>query len=142
MHHPAPQISPAQAALGQTSTLSHAAESHAGSVSVEPLLRVGRFLQAVAAARALSDQEIRQHAADCAALMELAYARFEAHGNPADREEAVLWMSRRDEAHRSLSPAWKAARETQIREAIAAGLGCYFTEQGDAARARAGRGRG
>lgn len=108
---------------------------HAGAASCTAHLRVGRFLQAMAAARELTDQEIRQHAADCAQLMEQAYSRFEATGNPADREEACLWMHRRDEAMRALSPAWKAAREAQIQQAIAESTGCYFIDSADAARA-------
>ena len=43
-------------------------------------------------------------------------------------------MHRRDEAHRSLSPAWKASREAQIQQAIAEGTGCFFMDQADAAR--------
>lgn len=105
------------------------------------LNRVGRVLADLSAAREVSDAEIRQHAADCTHLMELAYARFEQFHLPADRDDAVLWMHRRDEAHRSMSPAWKAAREAQIQQDIARGCG-YFIEQGDAARARIAGGRG
>jgi hypothetical protein len=100
------------------------------------LNRVGRVLQDLAAARAVSDSEIRQHALDCGLLMEQAYDRFQAHGEPAAREEALLWMCRRDEALRSLSPSWKAAREALIQFAIAEGTGCYFLDQADAARRR------
>jgi hypothetical protein len=39
----------------------------------------------------------------------------------------------RDEALRSLSPAWKAAREAEIQRAIAAD---YFLQQGELARRR------
>lgn len=125
----------AVASAGTNSSSVDVQAHHAGAASCEPLLRVGRFLQAVAAARTtVSDTEIRQHAMDCAHLMEAAYERFQASGDPADREEAVLWMHRRDEAMRSMSPAWKAAREAQIQQVI--GQGCFFVEQGDAARAR------
>lgn len=131
----------AAASAGTNSPMTQHEAHHAGAASCEPLLRVGRFLQAVAAARTVSDAEIRQHAMDSAHLMEAAYERFQASGDPADREEAVLWMHRRDEAMRSLSPAWKAAREAQIQQAIGQGTGCYFMDCADAARARIG-GRG
>lgn len=104
------------------------------------LVRVGRVLQDMNAGRAVTDAEILQHAADCTRLMEAAYERFQANQNPADREEALLWMRRRDEARRSLSPAFKAAREAQIRQEIEQGVG-YFSDQADRARAQTG-GRG
>lgn len=100
-------------------------------------LRVGAFLQNLAAARGISDDEVRQHAADCTFLMESAYDRFQAFENPADRDEAYLWMSHRDESLRMLSPAWKAAREAEIQRPIGAD---YFIEQADQDRqAMAGR---
>jgi hypothetical protein len=40
---------------------------------------------------------------DCTHLMEVAYGRYQAHQIAADREEAVLWMHRRDEALRIFS---------------------------------------
>lgn len=125
----------AVASAGTNSPRTQHEAHHAGAASCEPLLRVGRYLQAVAAAREVSDAEIRQHAMDSAHLMEAAYERFQASGDPADREEAVLWMHHRDEAMRSLSPAWKAAREAQIQQAINESAG-HFIEMGDAARAR------
>lgn len=103
--------------------------------------RVGRVVQDLCAGREVADNELLQHARDCTFLMECAHDRFLAYGNPADREEAFLWMHRRDEALRSLSPAWKAAREALIQQAIAQGVG-FFVEQGDAARVRLAGGRG
>lgn len=107
----------------------------AGLRAASLMVRVSRVLQDLSSARSLSDEEIRQHSADCSLLMEQAYARFQQFHNPADRDDAVLWMHRRDEANRSLSPAWKAAREAQIQQDIANGAG-FFVEAGDAARAR------
>ena len=104
------------------------------------MVRVGRVLQDMAAARAISDDEIRQHAADCTFLMESAYDRFQASGDVSEREAAYLWMHRRDEALRSLSPEFKAAREREIQRAIGAG---FFIDQADAdRRAMAGRAAG
>ena len=94
------------------------------------LNRVGRVLQDMTAERAVSDGEIRQHAVDCSRLMEQAYERFQDSGNPADRDEALLWMYRRDEAVRALSTAWQAAREAQIQQDISQGAG-YFIDQGE-----------
>lgn len=59
---------------------------------------VTAILQRLDAGRALSARELEQHIADCTLLMERAYQRFEQHQNPADRDEAVLWMHRRDAA--------------------------------------------
>jgi len=80
--------------------------------------RVGRVLRDFAAARALTDDEVLQHVRDCTLLMESAYDRFQAWGTVADREEAYLWMCRRDEAVRSLSPEFKAARDAAIQRQI------------------------
>lgn len=102
--------------------------------------RVSRVLQDMAAARPVSDQDLRQHAADCSALMEQAYARFEEHGIPADREEAVLWMHHRDHALRSFSPQWVAQRQAEIQQAIAQGVGFFVTEGESDSTARAARG--
>lgn len=125
--HQTPQI-PIEPATGTSFPTSIENPPTDGSGRCLLIARVSRVLQDMAAARPVSDQDLRQHAADCSALMEQAYARFEEHGIPADREEAVLWMFRRDEAHRSLSPAWRAAREAQIQQAIAQGVGFFVTE--------------
>lgn len=100
--------------------------------------RVGRVLQNFAAARVVGDDEILQHARDCTSLMDTAYGRYIAHGTVHDREDALLWMHRRDEALRSLSPGWKAAREAEIQRAIGAD---HFLEQGEVGRARMTGGR-
>lgn len=128
---PTPQHDPAP---GMESPISNVAPASPALCGAALLNRVGRVLQDLSAARQVSDAEIRQHAADCTALMEAAYDRFLAHQDPADREEACLWMHRRDEALRSLSPAWKAAREAQIQQDIAQGTGCFFMDEADAAR--------
>lgn len=105
---------------------------------LELLNRVGRVVQDISAGRAVSDAELLAHEADCRRLSESTYDRFQATGNPADREEAVLWLARATEARKCLSPAFKQAREAQIQQAIAEGTGCYFMDQADAARARVG----
>jgi hypothetical protein len=92
------------------------------------------------AGRAVSDDELQQHARDCTFLMESAYDRFQA-GDLHARDEAFMWMHRRDEALRCLSPAWKAAREAQIQQDIANGVG-FFATEGDRARAALDGGRG
>lgn len=50
--------------------------------------------------QAMTAAELECHIADLAGLMEQAYARFEAHGNPADRDEAYRWLRMRDQALR------------------------------------------
>lgn len=126
--------SPAQVSGARPATVIAQAQ-HAGACTCEPFLRVGRVLQDLAAARVVSDAELRQHAADCRLLMEAAYGRFQETSNPADREEACLWMERARLAHQALSPEWKAAREAEIQRGITEGVG-YFAEQGTAARNR------
>lgn len=106
---------------------------------LELLNRVGRVVQDISAGRAVSDAELLAHEADCRRLSESTYDRFQATGNPADREEAVLWLARATEARKCLSPAFKQAREAQIQQTIAEGTGCFFTDSADAARARAAR---
>jgi hypothetical protein len=55
---------------------------------------VGEILRRLDASRVLSGEELERHIADCCTLWERAYARFQAYGNPADRDEAVLWLHR------------------------------------------------
>lgn len=86
-----------------------------------PVTRAGLVLQAIADGRTLTDAEIRQHAMDCAFLMERSYARFSEFGDESGREEAIAWDLRRKDALKSLSPEWRAAREAQILADIAAG---------------------
>ena len=112
-----------------------------GMAEASLLSRVGRVIQDMNAGRAVTDAEVLQHEADCRRLSESTYDRFQATGNPADREEAVLWLARATEARKCLSPAFKQAREAQIQQEIAQGTGCYFLDMADAARARVG-GRG
>lgn len=128
-----------QASIGRQVPTSIEAPDAAAACTPALWNRVGRVLQDLAASRALSDAEIRQHAQDCTQLMEAAYQRFEQHHNPADRDEACLWMHRRDEANRSLSPAWKAAREAQIQRDIAQGQD-YFAAAGERDRAALAKG--
>jgi len=119
---------------GETLPLAEQAGSALCDISL--MNRVGRVLRDFAAERAPTDDEVRQHIRDCTFLMESAYGRFQAWGTVADREEAYLWMCRRDEALRSLSPAWKAARETEIQQAI--GID-FFKDQADRDRSAGGR---
>jgi hypothetical protein len=97
--------------------------------------RVGAVLQQWALGRTVADHEILQHASDCRWLMERAYDRFISSGRKEDREEAIQWMRRGQEAMRSLSPAWKAAREAQVMVDIDSGVG-YFAAQAEMDRAR------
>lgn len=143
MHNHTPTTMAAEPVSGPNSPSSNAGPEGAACPSVSTMVRVGRVLRDMAAARSISDAEIRQHAADCTFLMESAYDRFQDCGDITEREAAYLWMHRRDEALRSLSPEFKAAREREIQQAIAAGTGCYFIDQADAdRRAMAGRAAG
>lgn len=48
------------------------------------------------------EKDVRKYAQECRNLMEEAYARFQCSGTDKDREEALLWMRRRDGALRSI----------------------------------------
>lgn len=102
------------------------------------ILAVGACLHDAYMARTVSDAEILDHVEHCTHLMELAYGRYIATRNPADRAEACDWMAQRDEALKCLSPAAKAAREAEIMRAIDDGVG-YFSGPHAVALAQTGR---
>lgn len=83
----------------------------------------------------MTPQELEQHIADCGWHMECSYARFQAHGNPADRDAAILWMHMRDEAIQAREQAQKDAREAEIMAAILDNGVDYFAARGRADRA-------
>ena len=83
----------------------------------------------------LSDTEIRQHIKDCGRHMLACYERYEAFGDPADREAAQHWLKAQNEAQAALSDAGKAEREAEIQRAIDDGVG-YFAARGAADRER------
>ncbi len=114
--------------------VSESADQPVGRVRlVGAVERAASAVLAMSAGRAVSDAELLAHEADCRLLAEASYQRFEELRDPADREAAVLWLDRATLARKALSPAWKAARETQIQQGIANGTGCFFMDQGDAA---------
>jgi len=78
---------------------------------------------------AMTDAEREQHIADLAGHMEAAYARFEAHHDPADRDNAVHFMHLRDEAIKSRSADQQARITARIEEAIDNGVD-YFQVMG------------
>ena len=82
----------------------------------------------------MTPQELSEHIHDCGWHMECSYASFQAHGNPADRDAAILWMHMRDEAIQAREQAQKDAREAEIMAAIDDGLN-YFAARGQADRA-------
>jgi hypothetical protein len=68
----------------------------------------------------MTDDELEAHVSDCGTHMVRAYERFQETGNPHDRDEACMWLAKRDDALR-------AARWSPP---------CYFTEEGERARKR------
>lgn len=101
--------------------------------------RVERVLHDLSAGRTIADDELLQHRADCRFLMEQAADRW--MDGRESREVVDLWMHRFMAACEALSPAWKAAREAQIQQSIAEGIG-FFVTQGDRAREALNGGRG
>lgn len=90
--------------------------------------QVGQHLQKLAA-RELSDAELEQHIQDTCWLWQRAYARFQAHGNPADRDEAELWLHAQNEAILMRSPAVLAARHAAFERRISEGVDFFQSEQ-------------
>lgn len=86
----------------------------------------------------MTDAEREQHIADCTWLMERSYDLFQQHGNPSDRDDAVLWMHRLHEAIRGRRPAVKAAMEAKVLREVEAGA-AYFLDQADRDRAAIAR---
>lgn len=76
----------------------------------------------------LSDAELDRHIADLTTLWQQAYARFQEHGNPHDRDEALRWLHERDQATLD-----------RVRRLEDAGC-CYFSSDAAQALGRAGRG--
>lgn len=50
--------------------------------------------------QSMTHEERERHIKDCTALFLDAYARFEAHGLPCDRDAALVWLHVRDAAVR------------------------------------------
>lgn len=88
-----------------------------------------------APAHQMGDAEILQHVRDCGRHMLACYERYEAFGDPADRQAAVDWLEAQKQAQEALSPAAKAAREAEIQRQIDDGLD-YFQARGAADRER------
>jgi hypothetical protein len=66
------------------------------------------------------EAELEEYISSCRFLMERAHARFLASGNPADRDEAVMWMFRRQDAMRARSQSAQDRMHAEIDRAIAA----------------------
>ena len=77
----------------------------------------------------MTDAERELHIADLAGHMEAAYARFEKHGMPADRDIACQFMHMRDDAIRARSAEKQARITARIEEAIDNGVD-YFQVMG------------
>lgn len=76
----------------------------------------------------LTDAELDRHIADLTSLWQRAYSRFQEHGNPHDRDEALRWLHERDQA--------TLARVRRIEDAGC----CYFSSDAAQALGRAGGG--
>lgn len=81
-----------------------------------------------AAAPAMTDHENELHILACGAHMEAAYRRFQDHGNPQDRDEAVLWQDLQRQAIEARSPAQRARMEKAIDDGLD-----FFQTQGQLA---------
>lgn len=77
----------------------------------------------------LTDVEHAAHILDCERLWRAAYAEFEAHGNPSDRDEALLHLHRMNEAILGRSAAMQAQRHAEFERMLDEGCD-YFQVQG------------
>lgn len=77
--------------------------------------------------QAMTAAELECHIADLAGHMEACYARFEAHGDPADRDSAVHFMHLRDQAIKARSPEQVARMERALEERISCGVDYFQT---------------
>lgn len=75
------------------------------------------------------EAELEEHIHDCGLLLERAYARFQAHHNPADREEALFWWAEQQSAICSRSPEVQARRHADLERRLDEGVD-YFSVQG------------
>lgn len=94
------------------------------SCAGEPTPDVGAILRRMDVCRTLDEAELRQHVHDCALLLQRAYARFEAHGNPADRDEALQWWHEERDAVHQLHLLERAAAERGLDDG-----GDYFRSE-------------
>lgn len=80
--------------------------------------------------RTYPDAELERHIQDCNDLFLAAYRRFEEHGLPSDRDEAVLWLHRRDAAILARSQEVQARRQAEFERQLDEGVG-FFIDAGD-----------
>jgi hypothetical protein len=97
---------------------------------------VGLALHALA--REMGDAELEQHIHDCGLLLERAYARFQAHQLPADRDEAVEWLARQQEAILERDRRCGAERHAAFERRISEGVD-FFQSDMALAMGRTGR---
>ncbi len=64
------------------------------------------------------DCELEAHIADCEWQWQRAYARFQAHGFPHDRDEALLHLHRMNQAILARSPAVQAERHAAFERTV------------------------
>lgn len=76
----------------------------------------------------LSDEEHEQHIFDTERLWRVAYQRFQDFGLPADRDEALLWLHRQNQAILARSVTAQAARHAAFERRLDEGV-CYFSSQ-------------
>lgn len=74
----------------------------------------------------ISDAEHEAHIQGLDQRWQAAYSRHQAHGMPADREDALMWLHMRDKAILARSKAVKAARHAEFERRLDEGV-CYFS---------------
>jgi hypothetical protein len=94
----------------------------------DALLKVGAFLHRLDGERALSDDELEIHIEDCAHQWMTAYERFQLHGSPHDRDEALLHLHRMNTAILARSPAVQACRHADFEQRLVEQIDYFQSE--------------
>lgn len=81
---------------------------------------------------ALSDLELELHIEDAQHQWQAAYERYQLHGNPHDRDEALQHLHRMNQAILSRSPAVQAQRHAQFEQHLTEQHAFFISEAAQA----------
>ena len=74
------------------------------------------------------DHELEEHIRDCEWQWQRAYARFQAHGCPHDRDEALQHLHRMNQAILARSPAVQAERHAAFERTVTERFAYFISE--------------
>jgi hypothetical protein len=94
------------------------AKATAGDCPKADAFAVGVVLPSPSSTSALRDEELERHIADLGRQLEAAYKRFQDHGDPRARQEAIAWLQLQTEAIERRSASVRGAMERVIDEGV------------------------